>query len=101
MKLCLSFFALFTLMLTVPAARAAVDFDKQVLPIFTANCTKCHGEKKHMGKLSLHSAEAIKEKLADEEDLIVAGKPESSELYERSGIARRQQEANAKGGRSS
>ncbi|QEG36820.1 c-type cytochrome domain-containing protein [Bythopirellula goksoeyrii] len=84
-RLILSFsaFAFFTSIVSAPAARAAVDFEKQVLPVFEANCTKCHGEKKAMGKLRLQSAAAIQEKLADDEHLIVAGNPDESELYER------------------
>lgn len=61
----------------------AVDFEKEVLPIFEANCIKCHGEKKASGKLRLHSAEAIQEKMAKDEELIVSGEAEKSELYER------------------
>lgn len=79
-------FSLFTFLVFVvssPVLRAAVDFEKQVLPIFTANCIKCHGEKKALGKLRLHSAAAIQEKLAADPHLIVAGDPEGSELYER------------------
>ena len=72
-----------TLLVASPEVRAEVDFEKQVLPVFTAHCTKCHGEKKAMGKLRLQSAEAIQEKWSDDEHLIVVGKPEESELYER------------------
>ncbi|TWU27452.1 c-type cytochrome domain-containing protein [Bythopirellula polymerisocia] len=78
-----SLLTLLTLLVTSPHVRAAVDYEKQIQPIFTAHCTKCHGEKKALGKLRLQSAEAIQEKLADDEHLIVAGDPESSELYER------------------
>ncbi len=80
---CLPLIVPFSVTAFVPLTQAAVDFQKQVLPIFEANCIKCHGEKKAMGKLRLQSAEAIQEKLADDEHLIVAGNPDESELYER------------------
>lgn len=72
-----------TVVLLTPAVHAEVSFSGQVLPIFSSNCTKCHGEKKAMGKLRLHSAEAIQEKIAQDEHFIVAGDAEHSELHER------------------
>ncbi len=60
-----------------------VDFAKQVLPIFTESCGKCHGEKKALGKMRLHTAAALKEKWDADKKLITAGKPEESELYQR------------------
>lgn len=58
-----------------------VDFAKQVLPIFEDRCTNCHGEKKGIAGLRMHSAEAIK--AIKDEHFLVAGDPEGSELYER------------------
>ena len=70
-----------------PWARAAaddkVDFNKQILPIFDEHCVKCHGEVKPQGRMSLHTAEALKEKWQADEHLLVPGDPEQSELYER------------------
>ncbi len=83
LPLSFSLFTILTFVVSSPVLRAAVDFEKQVLPIFTANCIKCHGEKKALGKLRLQSAAAIQEKLAADPHLIVAGDPEGSELYER------------------
>jgi mono/diheme cytochrome c family protein len=60
-----------------------IDYTKQVLPIFEQHCTGCHGEKKGLGKLRLHTIAAIQKKQAADEHLIVAGKPDKSELYER------------------
>ena len=37
----------------------AVDFNKQIRPVFEANCYKCHAGEKHKGGLKLDSAEAI------------------------------------------
>ncbi len=60
-----------------------VDFTQQIQPIFMKHCAGCHGEKKGMGKLRLHTPEAIQKKWGKDEHLIVKGKPEESELYER------------------
>ena len=64
-------------------AEDKVDFAKQIQPILTDSCSKCHGEKKQSGKLKLDSAAGIKEKWDADKELIVAGDPEKSELYER------------------
>ncbi len=60
-----------------------VDFEKQILPIFMEHCAGCHGEKKGLGKLRLHTVPAIQEGLKVHEHLLVAAKPDESELYER------------------
>jgi mono/diheme cytochrome c family protein len=67
------------------AARAddKIDFTKQIEPIFAEHCTKCHGADKAQGRLRLNTAAGIQEKLAADPKVIVAGKPEESELYER------------------
>lgn len=71
-------------MLLAPVtAYAAVDFQKEILPILEAYCVKCHGAEKAMGKLKLNSAAEIEEKLTDDDYLLVKGDPEKSELYER------------------
>ncbi len=62
---------------------AAVDYAKQVQPIFMEHCAGCHGKKKGLGKLRLHTPAAIHEKWEKDEHLIVKGKPDESELYER------------------
>src|SRR5437016_2585738 len=41
-------------------AFAAVDFEKEIRPIFAATCYKCHAGSKHKGELKLDSVEAIK-----------------------------------------
>ena len=75
--------SLFALGCTSQTLRAAVDFETQVLPIFTAHCIKCHGEENAAGKLRLHTAAVLQEKMARDDHLIVAGQPEQSELVER------------------
>jgi len=64
-------------------AEESVDFATQIQPIFAESCIGCHGEEKALGKLRLHTPAGIQEKLADDEHLLVAGKPEESEIYER------------------
>ncbi len=74
-------FTILVLFATTPAC--AVDFQKEILPIFEANCVKCHNAEKAMGKLKLNSAEGIQEKWSDDDHLLVKGDPAKSELYER------------------
>jgi YHS domain-containing protein len=68
----------------VTAARAAdkVDFVKQILPILKERCFECHGPKKQKGKLRLDQPKTIAE-ASEEDDLIVAGKADESEIYTR------------------
>ena len=75
--------AVLALLFVPKSAVAAVDYTKQVQPIFMKHCAGCHGEKKGAGKLRLHTPAAIQEKWDKDEHLIVKGKPEESELYER------------------
>jgi hypothetical protein len=80
--LCLPVFLVTSLLpLNQLAAADAVSFDKQIQPLLVERCGKCHGEKKGLAKLRLHTAEAIKS--FHEEELLVAGKPDESELYQR------------------
>ncbi|MEN1678848.1 MAG: c-type cytochrome domain-containing protein [Planctomycetota bacterium] len=58
-----------------------MDFAKVVEPVFAGRCYKCHGEKKGLGELRMHTTELMKE--LEEIGLVVAGDPESSELYNR------------------
>jgi mono/diheme cytochrome c family protein len=71
------------LIIFASVAQAAVDFQKQILPIFEAHCIGCHGAEKAMGKLKLDSVDGIKAKWEADAHLLVAGEPEKSELYER------------------
>jgi hypothetical protein len=58
----------------------AVDFAKEILPIFEDKCYRCHGEEKVKGELRLDSPEAI---MAGGEygDVLVPGDPNESSLY--------------------
>ena len=55
-------------------------FERDILPVFYHHCFACHSEKqaKPKGKLRLDTAEGIRRS-----DVIVAGKPEESELLKR------------------
>jgi hypothetical protein len=64
-------------------AQDKVDFETQVQPIFVEHCIKCHGEKQASGKMRLHTAAGLKEKWDADKELLVAGEPEKSELYQR------------------
>jgi mono/diheme cytochrome c family protein len=64
------------------AAQEKVDFATQIQPIFAAKCAGCHGEEKASAKLRLHTADAIGA-FEKKDKLLVAGKPEESELYKR------------------
>src|SRR5688572_10823685 len=65
------------------AAQDKVDFQTQILPIFTEHCIKCHGEKQASGKMRLHTPAGLKEKWDADKDLLVIGDAEKSELYQR------------------
>src|SRR5262245_7782290 len=64
-------------------AEGAVDFERQIEPIFAAHCAKCHGAEKAQARLRLDTVAGIEEKLAAKPSLLVAGKPDESELYKR------------------
>lgn len=66
----------------VPAAEP-IDFAKQIQPVLVEHCAKCHGEAKAQAKLRLDTVAGIEEKLHAEPELLVAGKPEESKLYQR------------------
>ncbi len=80
------------------AAEPKVDFAKQVLPILQQNCEKCHGEKRASGGMRLNTAAGLKAKWDKAKDLIVAGKPEESELYKRLVLPKDNKKRMPKGG---
>ena len=77
-----------------------IDFTTQIQPILVEHCAKCHGADKAAGKMRLNTAAAIQEKLAAKPELLVAGKPEESELYQAAHAAGQEPEADAQRGRS-
>ncbi len=68
---------------SLPAAEpASPDFERDVQPIFTAHCVKCHGSKAPKGGLRLIDARAITDG-GDSGPAIVPSKPAASHLIER------------------
>jgi hypothetical protein len=68
--------------LSLAAADDKIDFATQIQPILTAKCAGCHGEEKAAAKLRLDSADQIGA-FEEKDHLLVAGKPDESELYQR------------------
>ncbi len=67
------------------SAAAPVDFNRDVRPIFAANCLKCHGidEGSRKAKLRLDDRETAIAPLKGGDRAIVPGKPDESELVRR------------------
>src|SRR5438067_7596284 len=78
--------ALCAFLLAVPFARAAeVDFSRDVRPLLSRHCFKCHGpdDKARKAKLRLDLRESAIGKAKSGLPAIVPGKPEASELVRR------------------
>ena len=76
----------------------SVSFQKDLLPLFEKHCFKCHGEKKGLGKLRLHTQAEIEKKWKADDHLIVKGKPDESELFERLVLPKGNKKRMPKGG---
>lgn len=66
----------------LPRAGAAVDFEKEILPILDQNCFKCHSAKakKPKGGIRLDDVAAIRAK-SRTDNLVFPRKPEKSRLF--------------------
>src|SRR5258706_12508326 len=64
-----------------PPASHAVDFSKEIKPIFEASCIKCHGRGKDKGGLKLDNRETLL-KGGDTGPAIISGKSAESLLIE-------------------
>ena len=67
---------------SLAAQTPPVNFDKDVTPIFQANCTACHGASVKMKELSLISENAAL-KGGESGPVVVPGKPDENVLYQR------------------
>src|SRR4051812_45337904 len=70
------------LALALPAARAGVDFDKDIRPILETNCVRCHNPKGTDFEEGKTDVDLTSKKAAfDVVSTIVPGKPDKSKLY--------------------
>lgn len=70
---------------TVPPAAAAVDFNRDVVPILSNNCFKCHGpdSSERKARLRLDVRDVATKPAESGAIAIVPGKPDKSELVQR------------------
>ena len=61
----------------------AVDFSRDIQPIFAEHCTNCHGPDKQKGGLNLTKQGSVLSKLKSGKHAVIAGKPNHSELVRR------------------
>jgi hypothetical protein len=71
----------------LPAARA-VDFDKEIYPIFRSKCFKCHSGPKAKKGLRYDDKRTLQEFIDGEDKVIVTGKPEESLLLHKAQLPR-------------
>jgi hypothetical protein len=64
-------------------AIAAVDFQKEIAPIFAEHCLECHGPDKVKGGLNLTTRDGILKELESGGVAVAPGKPDASELIAR------------------
>ncbi len=70
--------AVWTCLASTVCGEDAVDFVKQIQPVFAQHCYECHGAESKKGKLRLHTPAEIQAA-----EVVVAGKPDESKLLQR------------------
>jgi len=73
--------ALVTASIAAPTTPQPV-FERDVLPIFEANCVRCHGPKLRMAHMDLSTYDHVL-KGGESGDVVVPGKPNESRLYQK------------------
>ncbi len=76
------------LFLAAPAGVGAVDFDKEIYPIFRSKCFKCHSGPKAKKGLRYDDKRTLKEFIDGEDKVIVTGKPGESLLLKKAMLPR-------------
>src|SRR5215204_827985 len=69
--------------LATAATFAAVDFQKEIAPIFAEHCMECHGPNKVKGGLNLTTRDGAYKELKSGAVAVIPGNPEKSELLAR------------------
>jgi len=59
------------------AAKEPIEFERDIAPIFATRCLRCHSPNNKKGEISLATGDDLKEN-----DLVVAGDPDSSHLLD-------------------
>ena len=72
----------FTVWAPVSNSVLAVDFSREIQPVFARHCQGCHGEEKQKGALRLDSAAGVRRGGDSGEPLFLAGSAEASHLYQ-------------------
>ncbi len=86
-KMVVQIFILFVLpcllLMRGAGARADVSFTKDIAPILLKRCTGCHGERANLGTYRAQTYQNLMKAGASGLPAVVAGKPESSTLFQR------------------
>ena len=72
----------FFILVALPVAAAAADFERDIRPLLQRHCVECHGPKKQKGELRL-DARSFALKGGHDGAAVVAGDPAKSPLFQR------------------
>src|SRR5256885_11193344 len=75
--------AMFISASAIADASASISFDRDIAPLLTSRCAKCHGPSEGKAGLHLTDRDAATVTLPSGERAIVPGKPDESELLRR------------------